>query len=235
MQIGRQQAIGRAGPPGGRQHGRRHPPAEDDMIGKVRSGKAHGRAPCANVIQLTKAPLPARQWVAAVSGHAPGLSSPLRPRRPGQSHLADDGSGEGVGPSGTFALSGDGEFGSGGLEQVEGDLSEGGEVFGAVILAVSCTILVEGDVEHPVQPVLDVPVGAEGVGEFLGRGLGSGNGWSWPWPCIWARLQGAGRGAWGCRSVSLAPPPPAFTVTCFTVTFCCPPVLYRLKASIWVA
>ncbi len=38
-----------------------------------------------------------------------------------------------------------------------------------MILAVSCPVLVEGDVEHPVQGVLDGPVGADvGGGEAFG-------------------------------------------------------------------
>ncbi len=82
----------------------------------------------------------------------------------GLSHLADDGSCEGVGPSGSFPLALDGDAGSGGLEHVEGELAHDGAVFGAVIFAGAGAVLVEGGVEHPVEPVLDGPMGAHRPG-----------------------------------------------------------------------
>ena len=85
------------------------------------------------------------------------------------SHLTDDGSCEGVGPSGSFALAGGGHPGAGLIEQVEGEAAEDGEVLGSVVAAVSGAVLVEGDVEHPVQRVLNRPVAADGAGEVLGR------------------------------------------------------------------
>jgi hypothetical protein len=75
---------------------------------------------------------------------------------PGLSHLTDDGSGEGVGPSGAFALSADGKLGSGGSEEVEGQASEDCEVFGAVVGAVAGGVLVEGDIENCLHWVMDV-------------------------------------------------------------------------------
>src|SRR3546814_5989298 len=69
----------------------------------------------------------------------------------GLSHLADDGSGEGVGPSRAFALSAYGEFRAGGSEEVEGQVPEDGEVFRSVVGAVAGGVLVEGHVEHPME------------------------------------------------------------------------------------
>jgi hypothetical protein len=84
------------------------------------------------------------------------------------SHLAEDGSGELVGPTGSFSFASDGDVFSGGLEDVEGELAQDGEVCGTMILAVAGAIFVEGCVEHPVEAVLDGPVGADGRGEGLG-------------------------------------------------------------------
>ena len=88
--------------------------------------------------------------------------------------MADDASGEGVGPSGAFAFSGDGEFGSCGSEQGEGEFSQNCQVFRAVILAVSGAVLVEGHIQHPMQGVLDGPVGADGGSETFGAEAGRG-------------------------------------------------------------
>jgi hypothetical protein len=90
-------------------------------------------------------------------------------RAAGLSHLAADGCCDVVGPSCTFALSGDGEVWSGFSENVEGAFSQNVAVFRAVALSVSGTLLLEGHVERPVGGVLDGPVGAAGAGEGLGR------------------------------------------------------------------
>jgi len=74
--------------------------------------------------------------------------------------LAEDGSSEGVGPSGALSFAPDGNFGPCALEDVEGEFSDDGEVFRAVVLAISGPILVEADVEHPMHAVLDAPMGA---------------------------------------------------------------------------
>jgi hypothetical protein len=44
-----------------------------------------------------------------------------------------------------------GDFRPGLVEQVEGEAAEDGEVLGAVVAAVAGAVLVEGDVEHPVE------------------------------------------------------------------------------------
>lgn len=75
---------------------------------------------------------------------------------------------EGIEPSGACVLAADGDAGSGGFADVEGELAQDGEVFGGVILAVAGVILavagailVEGGIEHPVEAILDAPVGAK--------------------------------------------------------------------------
>jgi hypothetical protein len=66
--------------------------------------------------------------------------------------LAEDGSGEGVGPSGAFSFSSDRDVGSCAFEDTEGEFAQDGEVFRAVVFAVSGAILVE-DQPHPSQEV----------------------------------------------------------------------------------
>jgi hypothetical protein len=84
----------------------------------------------------------------------------------GLSHVTDHRSSEGVGPSGSFSA--DGELWARGTQEVEGEAAQDGEILGPVVLAVADAILVEGDVGHPVQAVLDRPVGAQGLGEAFG-------------------------------------------------------------------
>jgi hypothetical protein len=64
--------------------------------------------------------------------------NPLRFDREGQSHLADDGPGEGVGPSCALAFPGDGEVGPGGSAKAEGELSQECQVFRSMVPAVTC-------------------------------------------------------------------------------------------------
>ena len=60
------------------------------------------------------------------------------------------------------------------VEEVEGEAAQDGEVLGAIVAAVAGAVLVEFDVENPVQRVLDRPVTADGAGENLGgEGRGS--------------------------------------------------------------
>src|ERR671921_2426578 len=47
-------------------------------------------------------------------------------------------------------------------DEVEGDLAQEGEVAGGGAVAYPAVVLAEGDVEHPVQRVLDAPVPADG-------------------------------------------------------------------------
>jgi hypothetical protein len=47
-------------------------------------------------------------------------------------------------------------------EHVEGEVAEDGEVFRSVVGAGAVPNLVEVDVDHPVDAILDAPVGADG-------------------------------------------------------------------------
>src|SRR5919202_4556656 len=47
-------------------------------------------------------------------------------------------------------------------DEVEGDFAQEGEVAGGGAVAHPAVILTEGDVEHPMQGVLDAPVPADG-------------------------------------------------------------------------
>lgn len=55
-----------------------------------------------------------------------------------------------------------------GLKQVEGGLAQDGEVLGPVAEDGAGLVLAEGDVEAPMQVVLDAPVGAHDAAQALG-------------------------------------------------------------------
>jgi hypothetical protein len=55
------------------------------------------------------------------------------------------------------------------LEEIEGELADGGEVLGGVPLAGTGVVLSKGDVEDPVELVLDSPVGPDGAGGLRRR------------------------------------------------------------------
>ena len=60
------------------------------------------------------------------------------------------------------AFGGDAGLGSALLsEQVEGDVTEDGEALGAVADSDAAVILVEGDIEHPVEAILHPPMAAD--------------------------------------------------------------------------
>src|SRR5215203_6703502 len=63
-------------------------------------------------------------------------------------------------------FAGGGSFVRVGVEDVEGEASDDGKVFGGVILAGAGVVLVEDDVEGPVQVVLDRPMRPDGVEEL---------------------------------------------------------------------
>jgi hypothetical protein len=43
-------------------------------------------------------------------------------------------------------------------QQGQSELAQGGEVVGRLVFAHSAIVLAEGDIEHPMQTVLDAPV-----------------------------------------------------------------------------
>lgn len=55
------------------------------------------------------------------------------------------------------------------FEQVQSDVAENGEVFGAMILAQAVMILLKGHVEYPMQAIFDAPVAAFTLQEPVGR------------------------------------------------------------------
>src|SRR3954454_5799121 len=57
-----------------------------------------------------------------------GSEQACRASPPGLSHLAEDGSGELVAPSGALSFATDGDVGPGGAENVEGEPSQDGQV-----------------------------------------------------------------------------------------------------------
>jgi hypothetical protein len=67
-------------------------------------------------------------------------------------------------PACTFAPELDGFFVDGGSDQIDGEVTDDGHVYGAVSLSQPRLILAESDVEYPVQAVFDRPVAAHGFG-----------------------------------------------------------------------
>jgi hypothetical protein len=60
-----------------------------------------------------------------------------------------------------------------GLQDVEGKPAENGEILGSIVHSRPVAVLVEVDVEHPVQLVLDGPMTARNLQQSLGgHGLG---------------------------------------------------------------
>lgn len=78
--------------------------------------------------------------------------------------MAEYGSGELVGPSCSLSFAPDGDVWSGGFEEIEGKAPQDCEVLRSVIGSVSCAILVEGGVEHPMAG-FDAPMRAHGLGQ----------------------------------------------------------------------
>lgn len=85
----------------------------------------------------------------------------------GLSHMAEHGEEEGVVPSGALELLLHGALGGMVSCNVEGELSEQGEVLRGVVLAAAGAVFVEDDVEHPVELVPDGPVGPGDVEHLL--------------------------------------------------------------------
>ena len=72
-------------------------------------------------------------------------------------------------PAGDFLFSAEAALFGGVLAQeVEGHVTQGGQIGGGVAGAHAALILAQGDIEHPVQGVFDAPVAADGAGQFRG-------------------------------------------------------------------
>lgn len=69
-------------------------------------------------------------------------------------HLAEYGSCQVVVLSELFSLALNGDVGAGAIEGIDGEFAQGGEIVWPVIPAVSGVVLVEGDVERPMQAIL---------------------------------------------------------------------------------
>src|SRR5688572_31687038 len=91
------------------------------------------------------------------------------PKWAGLSHLGEYREKEHVVPSGLFDFSSDGSLVWVGSQEVESDLSQQGDVLRPVVFAISGTVLVEDDVEHPVELVLDGPMGSHDMEQLAGR------------------------------------------------------------------
>ncbi|KAH2822370.1 hypothetical protein KXV85_002262, partial [Aspergillus fumigatus] len=87
----------------------------------------------------------------------------------GLSHMGQDGEKEVVVPSGLEHFVAGANWARCSLQGIEGQLADGGEIFRCMVLSTAAGVLVEQDVEDPVQVVLDAPVGAYDIEQLLGR------------------------------------------------------------------
>src|SRR5580700_11532154 len=82
------------------------------------------------------------------------------PTRAGLSHLGEHREKEGVVPASVLDFAAYGSLVGMRAKNVECELAQNSEVFGAIVSAVAGAVFVEDDVEHPVQAVFDAPMGA---------------------------------------------------------------------------
>jgi len=73
-------------------------------------------------------------------------------------------------PGCEFSLALDGLFAGHSADEVEGEMADHRHVCGAVAAAQARLVLLELNIENPVEPVLDAPVGSGGLGKGF-RGL----------------------------------------------------------------
>ena len=81
------------------------------------------------------------------------------------SNLTEEFGEELVVPCGAFEFDVHGAFGFFLADDVEGDVAEHGEVVWAVVFSVAGVVLVHDHIEHPVEAILDAPMGAGDVAE----------------------------------------------------------------------
>jgi hypothetical protein len=87
----------------------------------------------------------------------------------GLSHLAEKAEEEVLVPSSGGDFSAHGHFRGVGAEKIEGELSQDREVFGGGVLSGSVGVFLKRDIEHPMQLVLDGPMGTDDLQQFPGR------------------------------------------------------------------
>jgi len=86
----------------------------------------------------------------------------------GRGRFLDSASGSVVVRHGDSALSGDGILPFPGSDQVHGDVLGGGHVLRCIACSEAGKVVMEDDVEDPMEAVLDAPMGANGACESLG-------------------------------------------------------------------
>src|SRR6202171_5398901 len=92
------------------------------------------------------------------------------PLQAGLSHVQEHIDEEAVVPGSTFELASQGGLCIGmSASNIEGKSPQNGEVGGSVVFSASGLILVENDVEGPVQDVFDAPMFANDAQQFCGR------------------------------------------------------------------
>src|ERR1700737_2789715 len=93
---------------------------------------------------------------------------PASPQGAGLSHVAEEIEKEGVVPSGTFDFLAQGYSVWMRANDIECESSQDREVLWSIVFSGSFAILVEQDIEYPMQPVLDAPMTAYNLQQSLG-------------------------------------------------------------------
>src|SRR5688500_10219276 len=142
--------------------------------------RSRGPSPTAPAARATcTPPAAAARSVAVAPGRSSASSARLRPGPPGQgsrmSLAGDDPEHVVVVPGGLLAPAAEAGLAAAVAgDQVEGDLAQEGEVAGGGAVAHPAVILAEGDVENPMQGVLDAPVPADRPGQDGGSVAAAG-------------------------------------------------------------
>src|SRR5579872_3997509 len=75
---------------------------------------------------------------------------------------------EGIVPASGLDLLAHGEWGGMGANEIGCEPAKDREVFRGIVLSAPVAVLVEDDVEHPMQPILDAPMTAHDPQQLLG-------------------------------------------------------------------
>src|SRR6266700_854104 len=105
------------------------------------------------------------------------LTPTLSPQAAGLSHLAEHAEQEGIVPASPLDLLAHGYAAGVDAKDIDSKPSQDGEVLRGIVLPGPIAVLVEDDVENPMQLILDRPVAARDLQQPLG------------WNLDWTRLR----------------------------------------------
>src|SRR5215469_10161074 len=98
--------------------------------------------------------------------------TPTRPRKAGLSHVGNELKEEVIVPSCSFEFLAHGYAVGMGSNDIESEATQDGQVFRPVVFSGATGILVEDDVEDPVEAIFDAPMGTDDLQQALRRHVG---------------------------------------------------------------